>query len=80
MKAELSDYQCCNDIEITTRDEQIDGTWCDVPYVTVRKSEFDAFMAAHKRLVREATRVSSTMCDLDLAEALEDLRELEERT
>jgi hypothetical protein len=65
-------------IEITTRDEQIDGTWCDVPYMTLRKSEFDAFMAAHKRLVREAERLE-TFADLDLTEALEDLRDLEER-
>jgi hypothetical protein len=67
-------------IEITTRDEQIDGTWCDVPYMTLRKSEFDAFMAAHRRLVHEASRVADVAFDLDLAEALEDLKDLEERT
>jgi hypothetical protein len=47
--------------------------------VVINAAEFDAFMAAHKRMVREAERLE-IFSDLDLTEALDDLRELEERT
>jgi hypothetical protein len=43
-------------------------------------AEFDAFMAAHKRLVREASRVADVAFDLDLIEAVEEMQKLEERT
>jgi hypothetical protein len=45
--------------------------------VVINAAEFDAFMAAHNRLVHEASRVADVAFDLDLTEALE---ELEERT
>jgi hypothetical protein len=47
--------------------------------VVIAASEFDAFIAAHNRLAYEASRVADVAFDLDLAEAIEDLRELEER-
>lgn len=38
-------------VEVTTSDVKLDGTWRNVPFVMIRKSEFDAFMEAHKDLL-----------------------------
>ena len=63
--------------EITTRDEQIDGTWCDVPYVTIRKSEFDTYRNAVKDLLLSAELSLGDSYAMHLELAIETLKKLE---
>ncbi len=63
--------------EITTRDEQIDGTWCDVPYVTMRKSDYDKFMEAVRRMICAAEEMEWFERCWELNDAIDNVRKLE---